>query len=66
MKCNPIAKELFGSVEASQGYAYISDVIEDMDLSNEQVVNLAKSSLEDTKITIKILKDFIKKYKKKG
>jgi len=62
---NELAKELFKKVESTQGYAFISDAIEGHDLSNDDVLAIATSSLVYTRLTVSILENFIRHHERK-
>lgn len=56
-------KELFRLVERDQGYAFISDAIDE--LPNARVLDIARGSLKHTEATAAKLKRFIAKYETK-
>jgi len=66
MRYNPLAKELFSGIESAQGLSYLSDAIEDMDLSNEDIMALANGAIVYHKLSIQILERFIQKHERKA
>jgi hypothetical protein len=64
MDGNELGKILFELVETPQGYAFISDSIEEMNLSEKAIINIAKNSREWTRESLKVLNKFIRKYDK--
>lgn len=55
-----LEKELFGLIEAVQGYAFISDGIHV--LPPERIVDVARASLTHHRQCVKLLSAFVKKY----
>lgn len=53
-----LGKELWSKIQTSQGLAFISDRCEEM--SDEQVIILAKRSLTFEKEAVKVLREFLK------
>lgn len=54
--------ELFRLVEQDQGWAFISDAVDELPL--ERVLAIARGSLTHTEIVARKLRRFIKKYEK--
>lgn len=57
---NKKGTELWFAVQLSQGLSFIGDAVEDM--KDEEIMEIAKMSLIETKETVKILQEFIDKY----
>ena len=57
-----MADELWRSVEADQGFAFISDGINRLD-TPEEVLALARGSLKHFRRVVRTLEKFLKKYK---
>jgi hypothetical protein len=57
---NPLAEELFKTIETTQGFAYISDGITGSNMSDEEIINLAAKTIDWYELAIKILNNFIK------
>jgi hypothetical protein len=57
-----IGAKLWRKIERSQGYAYISDHVEDM--PDEKVIEIAEAALIAARQVVVILEGFLKKYKK--
>lgn len=55
-----LEKELFGLIEAAQGYAYISDGI--AVLPPSRIIDVARSSLSHHRECVRRLSRFVKKY----
>lgn len=56
--------ELFQLVERDQGYAFISDAIDE--LPDERVFNIARGALAHTEAVARKLRAFLKKYKREA
>lgn len=52
--------ELFRRVEQEQGYAFISDGIDE--ISDERVFNIARAALKHTENTARIIRAFLRRY----
>ena len=65
MTGNELGKILFDSIQTAQGYAFISDAIEELNWTPEMVLDIAKNSREWTKETLRTLNEFVEKYDKK-
>lgn len=52
--------ELFGLVEQDQGWAFVSDAIDD--LPDEKVFDIARGALKHTEIVARKIRRFLKKY----
>jgi hypothetical protein len=63
MTGNELGEILFDLVETAQGYAFISDGIEEVNWTPEQIYSLAKISRDWNKETLRILNKFLKDYK---
>lgn len=57
-----LGAELFGLVEMSQGYSFISDAISG--LPKDRVLAIARGSLKHTEETARLLREFLKKHDK--
>jgi hypothetical protein len=60
-----LAEQLFNKIQTFQGYAFISDGITGLNLSDEEVLEIAKTSLYWTNKTVRTLRKFIKDIKNK-
>lgn len=61
-----LGHKLFEAVHESQGFAFISDAIEEIeDLLDTEVIEVAEGSLYHTRKTARILQKFIKEHKGK-
>lgn len=58
-----LGKELFRLVERDQGYAFISEAVDE--LPGERVLDIARGSLKHTEATAAKLRRFIAKYETK-
>lgn len=52
--------ELFGLVERDQGYAFVSDAVDE--LPDDRVFDIARGALAHTEIVAKKIRAFLKKY----
>lgn len=59
-----LGKELWRRIESAQGYAFISDLIEE--LPDDKIVPIAKLALINAKKVVRILESFIAKYEVKN
>lgn len=57
-----LGRKLFRAVERNQGYAFISDAVEDM--TDDEVLEIARRSLEFEKKCVTILEQFLERYDK--
>jgi len=55
-----LGAELFELVERDQGYAFISDAVDE--LPDERVFDIARGALKHSEIVVRKIRGFLKKY----